>query len=115
MFNSNSEVNAINPALAQKLGLQIRKTNVRAQKINDSALKTFEIVIAVFQVEDKVARLRFFQKTFLLADNKFEVILAMLFLKFSNADMFLMKEYSYGNLTPPTKPYQLPSELNLSI
>ena len=37
-----------------------RKTNVRAQKIDGSALETFGMVIADFQVEDKGGRLRFF-------------------------------------------------------
>ena len=45
------------------------------------------MVIADFQMEDKGGRLRFFQKTFLVADTKFEVVLGMSFLKISNADM----------------------------
>ena len=69
------------------LGLKARKTNVGAQKIDGSALETFEIVIADFQVEDKVGRPKFFQDIFLVADIKFEVILGMPFLKISNADM----------------------------
>ena len=38
-------------------------------------------------MEDKVGRPRFFQKTFLVTDTKFEVILGMPFLKLSNADV----------------------------
>ena len=45
------------------------------------------MIIADFQVEDKAGRLRFFQKTFLVAHTNFEVILRMFFLKISNADM----------------------------
>ena len=45
------------------------------------------MVIANLQIENKVGRPRFFQKTFLVADTKFEVILRMLFLKLSNADV----------------------------
>ena len=45
------------------------------------------MVIANFQVEDKVGRPKFFQEIFLVADTKSEVILEMLFLKLSNADM----------------------------
>ena len=44
-------------------------------------------MIADFQVEDKGGSPRFFQKTFLVADSKFKVILGMLFLKISNANM----------------------------
>ena len=50
------------------------------------------MVIADFQIEDKVNRPRFFQETFLVADIKFEVILGMPFLKFSNADVSFGEE-----------------------
>lgn len=36
------------PAYAGKLGLKIQPNDVRAQKIDDSTLKTFEIVLANF-------------------------------------------------------------------
>ena len=87
LLNSGSEVNAMSPIYAKRLGLKTRKTNVGVQKIDGSILKTFEMVIANFQVEDKGGRPRFFQKTFLVADTKFEVILEMPFLKISNADV----------------------------
>ena len=48
LLNSGSNVNAMNPDFAWKLGFYIWKTNVRAQKINDSALKTFGMMIADF-------------------------------------------------------------------
>ena len=60
LINSGSKVNAITPAYAKQLGLQVRKTNVGAQKIDGSSLWTFEMVIAGFQVEDKLGRVRFF-------------------------------------------------------
>ena len=87
LLDSSSKVNAMSLAYAKKLGFKTRKTNVGAQKIDDSALKTFGMVIADFQVEDKCGRPRFFQETFLVADTKFEVVLKMLFLKISNADV----------------------------
>ena len=77
----------MNPDYTWKLRLKIRKTNIGAQKINSSALKIFGMVIANFQVEDKTNKPRFFQKNFLVADTKFEVILGILFLKISNTDM----------------------------
>ena len=52
-INSGSEVNAIAPAYAKKLGLQKRKTDIRAQKIDGLALETYEMVIAGFQVNEK--------------------------------------------------------------
>ena len=45
------------------------------------------MVIAGFQVEDKLSRARFFQESFLLAETSMEVILEMPFLTFSNADI----------------------------
>ena len=82
----------MNPAFARKLGLNIQKTNVGAQKIDGSALKIFEMIIADFQVEDKGGRPRLFQETFLVADTKFEVILRMPFLKISNVNMAFGKK-----------------------
>ena len=42
-----------------KLGLKNWKANVKMQKIDNSTLKTFEIVIADFQIKDTVGRSRF--------------------------------------------------------
>ena len=103
----------MNPDYAWKLGFKIRKTNVGAQKINGSALETFEMVIADFQVEDKVSRPRFFQETFLVADTKFEVILGMLFLKISNADVsfgertLIWRTYTINEALSTTKQVQI--------
>ena len=45
------------------------------------------MIIAYFLIENKVNRPRFFQKAFLIADTKFEIILGILFLKLSNANI----------------------------
>ena len=50
----------MSPAYAERLGLKTWKTNVGAQKIDGSALETFGMVIADFQMEDKGGRPRFF-------------------------------------------------------
>ena len=92
LLNSGSEVNAMNPNFARKLDLKVWKTNVGAQKIDGSALETFGMVIANFQMEDKANRPRFFQETVLVANTQFEVILEMLFLKISNADVSFDEE-----------------------
>ena len=113
LLDSGSEVNAMSPAYAERLGLKIRKTNVGAQKIDGSALETFGMVIANFQVEDKSGRPRFFQETFLVADTKFEVILGMPFLKISNADVafgegtLTWKSYTTNKALPTTERVQL--------
>ena len=82
----------MSPASTRKLGLHIQKTNVGVQKIDGSALETFGMVIADFQLEDKGGKSRFFQETFLVANTEFEVILGILFLKISNADVAFGKE-----------------------
>ena len=113
MLNSNSKVNAISPAYAKRLGLKTWKTNVKAQKIDGSALETFGMMIADFQVEDKSSRPRFFRETFLVADIKFEVVLGMLFLKISNANIafgkgiLTWKSYTTNKALPTTKQVQL--------
>lgn len=56
LIDSGNEVNTITPTYALKLGLKIRHTNVRAQKIDNFTLKTFEMVLASFQLEDKQGR-----------------------------------------------------------
>ena len=60
LLNSGSKVNAISPVYNKRMSLKTRKTNVGAQKIDGSALETFEMLIADFQVEDKVGRPKFF-------------------------------------------------------
>ena len=105
----------MNPDYIWKLGLKIRKINIGAQKINSSALETFEIVIANFQVEDKASRPRFFQETFLVANIKFKVILGMLFLKISNANVLFGTRHSREGPISLIRPYLLSSKSKLMI
>ena len=103
----------MSPAYAKRLGFKTWKMNVGTQKIDGSALKIFGIVIADFQIEDKSGRPRFFQKTFLVADTKFEVVLGMPFLKISNNDvafgegLLTWKSYTSNKALPITKQVQL--------
>ena len=75
------------PGYALKLGLKICPIDGEAQKIDDSTLKTFGMVLASFQVEDKLRRARFFQETFLLANFSIKVVLEISFLTLSNANI----------------------------
>ena len=71
------------------------------------------MILADFQVEDKLGRVRFFQETFLLADISAEVVLGMPFLTLSNADVqFVEKELTWRSYTtaealPTTKRVEL--------
>ena len=123
MLNSGNKVNAINLNYTRKLELKIWKTNIKAQKIDSSTLKTFGIVIADFQVEDKASRPRFFWKTFLVVNTKLKVILRMLFLKINNADMsfgeriFIWKTYTINKTLPIIKQVQIidPKEFDIAV
>ena len=75
------------PAYVAKLGLKVRKTDIGVQKIDGSTFETFGIVLADFQVENKLRKAWFFQETFLLADISAEVVLYMPFLTLSNAEV----------------------------
>lgn len=79
-----SKVNTIQLSFIKKLGLRIRKTNVGAQKIDGNRLKTFNIVIASFLVENKDGRSRLFEGTFLLANINMNVVFDILFLILNN-------------------------------
>ena len=79
LIDSGSKVNAMTSAYISKLSFQAYHTNVKAQKIDGSFFQTFKMVLASFQVEDKLRRHQFFQETFLLADISVEIVLSMLF------------------------------------
>ena len=48
LIDLDSKVNAMTPAYAKHLGLQVRKIDVGAQKIDGSWLRTFEMVVVGF-------------------------------------------------------------------
>lgn len=54
LIDLGSEVNAMHPAYAKKPTLLVRKTDVRAQKIDESCPETFVMAIAGFSVKDKL-------------------------------------------------------------
>ncbi len=77
----------MNQAFAFQLGPKIRKTNIRAQKIDGTILETYGIVVSIFSVLDKDGRERFFEKSFLLANVKPDIVFGISFLTMSNADI----------------------------
>ena len=109
LIDLGSEVNAIHPAYATKLGLRARKIDVGAQKIDRSYLDTFGMVIADCSVKNKLGRVRFFQETFLLANIGLKVVLGILFLTLSKADIrvaeqeLVWRTYMATEVLPTTK------------
>ena len=82
-------------AYIKQLGLQVQKIDVRAWIINSWLLKTFGIVIAGFQIENKLGRVQFIQKWFLLANTSRKIVLKMPFLIFNNTNIqFVEKEFT---------------------
>ena len=74
-----------------KLGFCARKFYMSIQKIDGSHLEIFEIVIANYSIKDKLKRVRFFQETFLLTNISLKMVLEILFLSFSKADIWFTK------------------------
>ena len=71
------------------------------------------MVVSTFFVLDKDNRERFFEKSFLLADINPDVVLKMLFLTISNANIDFQSQklqwrsYTIGNIFPTTKQVKL--------
>ena len=87
LLNNKNKINTINPNYIQKFGFKIRKISIGAQKIVGFTLKTFEIVIIDFLINDKVGKPKYFQKIFLIAYTKVKTFLKiMLFFKLSNTN-----------------------------
>ena len=52
LFDSSSKVNAIYPTFAKRFGFVVQTTNVGAQKIDGTILKTYGMVVAAFSMTD---------------------------------------------------------------
>ena len=93
LLDSGSEVNAIHPTLTWELGLSIRPTDIGAQKIDDTIVDTFEIVVTAFSMTRKANRVGFFEKTFLVANVSPEVVFWTFFFTLNDANVdFLGRE-----------------------
>ena len=66
-------------AFAFLLGIKTRKTNIRDQKINNITLETNKIVVSTFFIFNKDDKERFFEKSFLLANVKLDIVLGCIF------------------------------------
>ena len=83
-----------------QLGFTIRKSNIGAQKIDGTTLETYGMVVSTFFVSDKDDREWFFEKSFLLADVKVEIILGIPFLTIRNADVnFIARDLQWRSYT----------------
>ena len=113
MLDLKSEFNTISQAFAHQLDLKIPKTNVEVQKIDCTTFETYKIVVSTFFMSNKDGRKRFFEKSFLLADVKPNIVLKMPFLTMSNVDVNFQardlqwKFYTTENVLPTIKQAKL--------
>lgn len=88
------------PIYAAKLGFITKKTDVGVQKIDGLALVIYEMVITSFSVQDKLGKIRFFKKPFCQYTLAQRLVLGMLFLTPSNADLqFAEKKLEWRSFT----------------
>lgn len=62
LIDFGSKVNTMTRSFATKLRLKVQLIDIGAQKIDGSIFETFSIVLASFQVEDKLGMVRVFKK-----------------------------------------------------
>ena len=87
LLDSKSKVNIISQAFIIELGLKIRKTNIDTQKNNSTTLKIYRIIVSIFSISDKDDREKIFEKNFLLADIKLDIVVEILFVTISNTNV----------------------------
>ena len=87
LFNLCSEVNALCPIFAKELDLLIRSTNIGVPKIDGIMLDNYKMVVAAFSMTDKINRVRFIEKTFLVASVSPDVVFRIFFFILSGADV----------------------------
>lgn len=80
----NSKINIITPIFANKLSFSIKKIWVKAQIINQLIFKIFGIVMMDFPLQNNNKKVRFFEKTFLLAIISINIVLEIFFFIFSD-------------------------------
>ena len=113
LINLGSEVNVIHLSFAKQLGFFNRPTDVGIQKVDNIMLDTYRILVAAFSVMDKSNQVRFFEKTFLVANVSPEIVFWMLFLILSNKDIdfsgrvLRWKTYTTEETLPTTKRVKL--------
>lgn len=65
-MNLGTKINVIRPSFMIELGLHISKTDMDVEKIYNSKLETYKIVIALFQGDNRDEKSYFFEKTFFI-------------------------------------------------
>lgn len=87
LFDINSEFNVIYLTFVKKPDLFIKPIDIRALKIDSIMLNTYKIVVVDFLILNKVNKIKFFKKPFLMTNVILEVIFRVFFLTLSIADI----------------------------
>lgn len=101
------------------LSLEVRFTNVDALKIDSLALKIYRMVTTGFLVQNKLDRVWFFKKIFLLVNTSIEVVLEMPIHSLNNVDVefteareLIRKMYTVIKAIPTTQRVKLINKYN---
>ena len=113
LINLGSEVNIIHLTFTKLLGLPIRPIDIGVQKIDNTTLNTYKMIVEAFLVVGNVNQIKFFEEIFLMANVSPEVVLEMLFLTLSNVDIdfsgreLRWRTYTTKEVFPTTKYIEL--------
>lgn len=77
----------MNPVNAVKLSFTSKSTNIDIQNVDKLALKIYEMTITEFSIKDKLRKIQFFKKTFLLADTSMKLVLRIPFFLLSKVNI----------------------------
>lgn len=115
LFDSESEVNTTTPAYTAKLGFVTQEIDVGTQKIDGPILNTYRMVIAGFLVQNKLEKVWFFEKTFLLTNTNIKLVLGMLFLTFLDVNIWFVEKSLFKGVTKLQRPCLLLKKLSLLV
>ena len=82
-----NEVNATHPIFATEHGFPIRPTDVGTQKIDGTTLDIYGMVVAAFLLTDRTNKIKFFEKTFLIANVSPKIVLGIPFRALTSVDV----------------------------
>lgn len=113
LINFGSKVNAMSPVFAATLSLTTKITNVGTQKIDSFFLKTDDMVLAGFSLQNSLEKIQFLRKIFLLAITSMKIVLKIFFSFFNivnlwfNTEKFTWRFYTIIEALPTTKSMEL--------
>lgn len=120
-INSGTKVNTMTPSFTAKQGLKPMSINVSVPKIDGSLLETYGMTLVVFSVRKSLRKVWFFEKTFLLVNTSMKMVLRMLFLFFSNANIkftelgkLVQRSYNIVEALPTTSRVKLINKQELA-